>query len=407
MRTIRDTLLGEEIRFHLVESVQDLRVVAAFITKYRLAGEHLGLDTESNHFNCYRKGWFLKTWQVSDSYDSYIVPAKYRKFLSWAMSRKGTKWVGHNLPHDIRSIDRWLGYDTGVRGDDTYIPAHHNDSRGRDEGGTGHKLEDLAFAFISRECKKWEKERKAAFKKIKVPSGQVYKTSKRAPDGSWLYQKGDPRLRIIREQEGWELIDIAHPAMIAYAGADPIMTHRLWRHYRHVVRANRELYEFDLEVQEGYDELQRRAMAIDVPYTERLSAAYARRAKKLRGVAARYGCDNIQSGPQIADTLGQLGVKLRAKTDSGQYKTDAELLRKILARDTTPDPAKEFIRAVLGAKQCEKRRSSYTESMLAEMDENGRVHPSIRSLAARTTRSSVSGPPLQQLPTQDHEDEEG
>jgi DNA polymerase-1 len=65
----------------------------------------------------------------------------------------------------------------------------------------------------------------------------------------------------------------------------------------------------------------------------------------------------------------------------------------------------DFIHTVLGAKQVLKRRENYTEAFLREMDSFGRVHPSINTLAARTTRMSVSNPPLQQLPTKDREEE--
>jgi len=67
---------------------------------------------------------------------------------------------------------------------------------------------------------------------------------------------------------------------------------------------------------------------------------------------------------------------------------------------------RDFVRAVLLAKQLEKRKAAYTDHMLLEMDEQGRVHPAINALAARTSRMSVSGPPLQQLPTKNREDEE-
>ena len=86
-------------------------------------------------------------------------------------------------------------------------------------------------------------------------------------------------------------------------------------------------------------------------------------------------------------------------------KTDAELLRRIVKSPKTNPEARDFIKTVLGAKQIEKRREAYTEHILEERDENNRIHPSINSLAARTTRMSVSGPSLQNLPTQDHEED--
>jgi DNA polymerase-1 len=164
--------------------------------------------------------------------------------------------------------------------------------------------------------------------------------------------------------------------------------------------------------------LQRRAMRVDVQYTERLSDAYHKRAQEFEAKAAEYGCANINSGQQIAKVLIDLGAVLHDRTLKGQFKTDDKVLRKLAVEAAAQrDPARaidapesalyieDFIHAVLGAKQILKRRENYTEAFLREMDAHGYVHPSINTLAARTTRMSISNPPLQQLPTKDREEE--
>ena len=198
------------------------------------------------------------------------------------------------------------------------------------------------------------------------------------------------------------MIDPSHPAYIAYAAADPILTYHVWEKLQSVVKEFIELYRFDHKVQVACDRLQRRAMKLDVSYTERLSDAYTTKSQELKTIAEDYGCRNIHSGQQVAETLIQLGVRLTERTPTGKWKTDDAILRNLL--DTSDDPrVVNFVTSVLVAKQLIKRRESYTDSMLEEMDSEGRVHPSINSIAARTTRMSVSRPPLQQLPTKDRE----
>jgi DNA polymerase-1 len=400
MIRLTDTLGGDKIYFDIAENKRDLYEVRDFIKAHHA----LGLDTEASWANCYRPGWKLRTWQCGNATQAYVVPAHYRKFIWWAMGNgmgrlgeSDTQWIAHNGPHDIRSIDYWLGRRTRVICADTYIPSHHLDSRNRDEGGVGHALKELSIAHIDRQAGKWEKALKEEFKKILIPiEGEVYKSGPR---------KGTQKFRKAKLVEGWDLIPLWNLIYLAYAAADPILTYRLWGILQPVIREFYDLYKFDLEVQEGYSELQRRAMKLDVDYTERLSQAYEKRSHRLRTRAWELGCENIQSGDQIAATLINLGVKLRSKTDSGKWKTDAELLRKLAKDSRTPVLAKNFIRVVLGAKQVEKRRASYTEAMLRERDSNDRVHPGIKPLAARTTRSSVVSPAFQQLPTKDREDE--
>ncbi len=394
MLRIKDTLGGEPIYFHGVQNARDLDEVWEF------ANEHsaLGLDTESTGVNCYKPGWELRTFQIGDRYDSYVVPARYRTFIRGIMYLD-IKWIGHNGPHDIRSIDHWLGEETGVVcAGETYIPSHHHDSRKRDDGGTGHGLKDQAERYIARDSGKWEVALKSVFKTIEIPiPGETYKSGPR---------KGQPKVRKARLAEGWALIDPTHPAYIAYAGADPILTYRLWRHYQNVVRNNLDLYHFDKRVQEVCDQLNRRGILLDRKYTERLSDAFARKAQEAMEEAERLGCANINSGAQIASALQALGVVLNARTDKGTLKTDEGILRGILAEVDPKSSAGSLIHSILLAKQLTKRRTAYAEAMLREADENDRIHPAINSLAARTTRMSVSEPPLQQLPTKNREEDE-
>jgi DNA polymerase-1 len=309
------------------------------------------------------------------------------------------KWIGHNGPHDIRSIDAWLGEPTGVEcAGETYIPAHHYDSRKQEDGGVGHSLKDQAIRYVAPDAGKWETELKAVFKTIEVPiPGATYKSGPR---------KGQPKMRKARLDEGWSLIAADHPAYIKYAGSDPVLAYRLWRHYQPVLRSHLDLYRFDKRVQEAVDRLNRRGMRLDVKYTRQLDNAYVVNAERLKEHAAALGVENINSGAQVATALQALGVELTAKTPTGKYKTDDATLRKVVAKASKDSAAMNLIRAILGAKQMLKRRESYTQSFLREMDSEGRVHPSINSLAARTARMSVSSPPLQQLPTKDREGDE-
>lgn len=393
MIRIRDTLAGDRVYFHCAQSKQDLYEVRDFVC----ANEVLGIDTESTGINCYRPSWRLRTVQVGNWQHSYVVPARFYRFIEWLM-KDPPYLIGHNGPHDIRSIDAFLGYETGVVCEgETYIPGHYADARNQSEGGIGHGLKEQAMSLVDREAGKWEKRLKEAFKEITVPiEGEVYKSGPR---------KGLQKVRKIKLSEGWELIDLYHPAYVAYAAADPLLTYRVWHKRRAVVEQYKRLYQFDHAVQQACDTLQRRAMPLDVGYTQRLSRAYQCNAQRKMRDAATYGCDNIQSSDQVAETLIRLGAKLTHKTESGKWSTKAEILRKIAKNPYTNAKVKDFINTVLVAKQLGKRREAYTEQMLREMDDRGRIHPSINSMAARTTRMSVSGPPLQQLPTRDTEDE--
>lgn len=396
MIRIRDRLAGERITFNGVQSKEDLQEVRHFVREHR--GHWLGFDTESTGINCYRPGWKLRTAQWGNRNQAYVVPARWRGFNNWAFNQP-IKLIGHNGPHDVRCMDQYLGYETGVVFEgETYIPAHHVDSRGPQDGGTGLGLKELSAARIDRMAGKWDEARKAAFKEItvRVP-GEFYKSGPR---------KGQPKYRKAKLAEGWSLIRWDHPVMVAYAGSDPVLTYWLWEKERHLVQQFKSLYEFDHQVQLAVDKLQRRGIRLDERYTERLSNAYTRKSDAMMERALEeFKCANIQSTDQVAESLLELGADLHEQTDTGKWKMDATVLRGLLKDPYSNGKVKDFIHCVLVAKQLTKRRETYTDAMLEEMDEHGRVHTSLNALAARTSRMSASSPPLQQLPTKDHEDE--
>lgn len=396
MITIKDTLAGKPIWLYGIESASELFEVRDFIRDSRW----LGFDTEATGINCYKPGWYLKTVQWGNKERAYVVPARYRKFLKWAMVQQ-VHLIGHNGPHDIRAVDEHLGFRTGVEcTGETYIPAKLSDSRGRMDGGTGHGLKELSCAFVDSTADRFERRLKEEFKRIQVPiRGEFFKSGPR---------KGMPKSRKARLSEGWELIDPSNPIYLAYAAVDPILTFHVWEHFQPTLKdeTQLELYRFDKRVAAACDELQRRAMNLDVPYTMKLSAAYARKVERTqRRILRRFNVENVNSTVQISDCLIDLNVKLTKKTETGKWAVKAEILRALLKDKRVSRDAKEFINLVLIAKQVAKRRAAYTEAMLREADVNGRVHPSINSNAARTFRMSVSNPAFQQLPVKDHESE--
>lgn len=396
MISIEDTLGGECVVFYCAQSREDC---AAIIRRSR---EHdvWALDTESTGINPYRVGWELRTFQFGRSNVAYVVPARFRNTIRTVLTRPGIKWIGHNGPHDIRSLDVHLGYETGVQCvGETYILAHHQDSRKYEDGGIGHGLKELSLYHVAHDAGKWEAALKRAFKELTIElPGQVYKSGPR---------KGQQKVRKAKYAEGWSLIDPFHPAYIAYAASDPVLTYRLWYTLRHVAEGSPELYRFDRKVQLACDRLQRRAIRLDTEYTARLTAEYTRHAQAMQQVAAHLGVRSIHSGAQIAKALMSYGVELIEQTPTGQWAMSDRIMRQIMGEAAPDSAVRQLLHAVLLAKQLLKRRENYTEAALREMDSQGRVHPSINSLAARTARMSVSNPALQQLPTKDRESDNG
>lgn len=390
MLEIRDSLAGKPITFYYAETLRDCdRIVKHAETAYEWA-----FDTESTGLNSYHPTWQLRTFQFGNDRRSFVIPAKFRSAIA-EVAHLPISWIGHNATHDVRSVDCFLGYRSHMHiGGETYIVSMHRDPRNREEGGIDHGLKDLCTAFIDRAAGKWEKALKQEFKRIEIPiPDAVYKSGKR---------KGQQKFRKAKMSEGWSLIDPTNRTYIAYAAADPILTYHLWNYLNPERREFDDLYSFDSRVDLACDKLQRRAIKLDVPYTVGFRGALDRRAQKHTAAAAKLGCKNINSGVQIENALRKYGAVFTEKTAKGAYKTDNKVLTHLLEDGNAEVQA--LVRHILMAKRVSKRREAYADAMLREMDANGRVHPSINSMAARTIRMSVSRPALQQLPTKEEEE---
>lgn len=144
MLVIHDSIAGEPIEFRWCESYLDVRDAWDF----SLERDSWCFDTESTRLNTFHPKWRLRTFQFGHSKVAYVIHARYRKAIERIFTRPGVMWVGHNAPHDVRSVDCFLGYETGITSiGETYIPGHHADPRNASEGGTNHGLKDQCIAL--------------------------------------------------------------------------------------------------------------------------------------------------------------------------------------------------------------------------------------------------------------------
>ncbi|MHB8439597.1 MAG: DNA polymerase, partial [Acidimicrobiales bacterium] len=100
---------------------------------------------------------------------------------------------------------------------------------------------------------------------------------------------------------------------------------------------------------------------------------------------------NVNSTPQLRAVLyDQLGLSPGRKTKTG-YSTDAATLERI--RDQHP-----IVDVLLRYREVEKLRSTYGESLLAEVAADGRIHATFHQTVARTGRLSSDRPNLHNIP---------
>ncbi len=100
---------------------------------------------------------------------------------------------------------------------------------------------------------------------------------------------------------------------------------------------------------------------------------------------------NLNSSIQVGNFLAEkAGVPL-AKTKTGRYATNENELQQFA--DQFP-----IIKQLLDYRELSKLRSTYVESLIQKIDDDGRVHTSYNQVAVSTGRLSSSNPNLQNIP---------
>lgn len=384
MRTLTHTVAGSPVTIHVAESREDYEAAQVWVSSRPRSP--LGLDTETTGLHIYGADFTVRTVQVGDGEEAYVLPvgtdsgdAAIRGILA-----SHPRFVLHNAPFDILALSRAGLADRDhllESAYDTYILAHLLDPRAAgEEGAVGLSLKALTNVYVDPDAQDPQRALLHVFHEL----GRTKNT-------------------------GWSHPDlISNETYLRYAGLDPIYAVRLMAELGPIVKSMglSRLAHWEHDIQRVTTRMVDRGVLIDVDYTRDLITDLDREADQYRTQAARYGVSNINSTAQVREALLAMDVPLTERTATGNLSTSADVLLPLAGLTPYWDPipgatVNPLAESVVKAKRAMKWRKAYAESFLDLRDENNRLHPSIKSLAARTARMSVSNPPLQQLPAGD------
>ncbi|AIG78422.1 DNA polymerase [Amycolatopsis japonica] len=371
MRVHRHQVAGEQVTIRSVENELDLDQFRDFVRR-NLRG--LAFDTETTGLNIYGRDFGLRLAQFGTPVEAFTVPVEFGGQFKEDVRRALLgleKLYVQNGGFDLQVSERKLGIPMEVlwrKTTDTKIPAHLVDPRGREEGGIGHKLEELTAHYIDR----------VVADEVKGSMARLAKEMK------------------CKKDEVWRRVDIDNPTYQLYGGMDTILAARLAKKVLPLVPVSaRNLLPFEHEVAEICSYMERTGFLLDVEYTKRLSERFHEEEEKYSRRAAKLGCENVNSTEQVADVLESRGVRITGRTPKGKRQVDKNLLNRLVKEGD------EFATAVVEAKKARKWRTTWVDTFLSTVDENDRCHASINSLRARTARMSITGIPAQTLPSKD------
>ncbi len=139
-------------------------------------------------------------------------------------------------------------------------------------------------------------------------------------------------------------------------------------------------------------------VAVDVDALRALAGELSSEAKRLEVEIQELAGEPfvVNSTPQLREVLFvKLGLTPQKRTKTG-FSTDAQTLERL--RGEHP-----IIEALLRYREVEKLRSTYGESLLAEVAGDGRIHATFNQTVARTGRLSSDQPNLHNIPIRSEE----
>lgn len=385
MITYPHSVNGEPVAVHVPEDRADLLVFADWIRAAAMMGP-IGLDTETTGLDIFSPNYRLRTAQFGTRDTAYVIHWERGGLFQQAalLALKNVhRFRIHNAPFDWLVLDRHAGIPVeslAPRTIDTRIKAKLIDPRQPQEGGLGTALKQLSAHYLDPSAADTQGDLTAVFRSLGLTKAT-----------------------------GWAGIPLNHPTYNLYAGLDVIYGSRIDPRLDDVLAARgvrSALVEYEHEVARMCTIMQRKGMVLDREFTRSLNDSLSAEAEVFADKAARYGVESVNSTKQIAEALTGMGETLTERTASGAVKVDKAVLLSLADLDTswsrlgarTPNPLAD---AVLRSKRAGKWRVTYAQTFLDTVDADGRVHPFIDTLAARTGRMSVTRPAVQTLPSND------
>lgn len=200
----------------------------------------------------------------------------------------------------------------------------------------------------------------------------------------------------------WGTVPTNYEPYWAYGALDTVLTMRLFEMFWKQCGPGTAYsipYELEMATRKIATRMEINGARVDLDYSQKKFDELNEYGERVKAWGkSTYGGLSITSNVQLVRQFEKMGADITETTPSGQ-KSASKMQLKLLARDGSPE-VQELSKAVLNQRKADKLANTYFKNFL-EGNIDGLLHPSIRTLAARTGRMSITQPALQTLPSGD------
>jgi DNA polymerase-1 len=361
----------EGVQLHLIDNVEKAGQFLTWLGERR-PHNAIAIDTETGELPGNPRDHALSPWhgrlrlvQVGDGKQSWAMPwDEWSGVFYEAMDKFDGPIVCHNVAFEARWFDiqsRWKI--PWHRVHDTMIMAHIIDPL-----GTG-ALKRLAALHV---------------------------------DGRAVALQGTLDEELVKNGWTWGTVPTNFQPYWAYGALDCILTMRLWEQFYEKCGPGQpyhKAYELEMQTRRIVTRMELNGARIDLDYSRKKFDELTSYTEQVKSWAQqKYAGVSITSNIQLVRLLESLGAEINEYTPSGQKSASKDQLQFLAIAGNSE--VKELAEIVLKQRKADKLANTYFANFIND-NVNGFVHPSVKTLGARTSRMSIQNPALQTLPKGD------
>lgn len=353
----------------------------------------LGLDVEGKHIPSKQIVHFgedrfnrLRLVQLATAHEAWVLRLDDPLQVWWvceALSRPTLRFVSHTN-FDPLAISGHFEIDIADRFYDTHMVSRLLDPGDGFDKGSRHGLKTLSSRFIDD--------------RLRVVSDELderfIQWSVKHPNEDWGVRRPSPRQVM---EWGWDTIPLDDAVYALYAGLDAIYVRRLWDILINLCREKGVSKALPVEtwLSQFTTKIAVKGWRIDREYLQSVLTKTGDEHNTHRVVVERVlGAPALS--PKRVDWLTERGVEFTDFTKKGRPSLTAQAVVGLLQKleDSASDEVVTMLKAIQGAASTQNA-TTFLTTLSKYTDEDGWVHPNIKTLGAVTGRWSVTEPALQ------------